>query len=176
MGLKDEDLQATRTPLLGFSSKLVYPKGRISLRVQVGGASKQADFPVVDVLSPYNIIMGRTWLHNMEAVPSSHHQKLKFPLENQSSRTEVVTVKGDPYMAKQCLMVMLPNETESSQVHMAKLDREAKLGDVGRAPTQKSVEDLTEVKLDLADPGRFFSTGKSAPQAREDRVTRPSVE
>ena len=31
--LKDEDLQATRTPLVDFSSKPVYPKGKISLRV-----------------------------------------------------------------------------------------------------------------------------------------------
>ena len=36
MGLKDEDLQAARTPLVG----------RISLRIQVGGASMQADFLV----------------------------------------------------------------------------------------------------------------------------------
>ena len=31
--LKDEDLQTARTPLVGFSSKAVYPKGKISLRV-----------------------------------------------------------------------------------------------------------------------------------------------
>ena len=51
MGLKDEDLQAARTPLVGFISKPVYPMGRISLRVIVGGASMQADFLMVDVPS-----------------------------------------------------------------------------------------------------------------------------
>ncbi|XXG77286.1 hypothetical protein AAC387_Pa08g1466 [Persea americana] len=71
--LKDEDLQIARTPLIGFSSKPVYPKGKISLRVQVGGASRQVDFLVVDLPSPYNVIMGRTWLHGMEAVPSTRH-------------------------------------------------------------------------------------------------------
>ncbi|XXG89796.1 hypothetical protein AAC387_Pa12g1715 [Persea americana] len=70
----------------------------------------------------------------MEAVPSTRHQKLKFPLENHSGRTEVVTVKGDQHMAKQCLMVVLPGKAESSQVHMAELDRETELGDVSRAP------------------------------------------
>ncbi|XXG54906.1 hypothetical protein AAC387_Pa03g2674 [Persea americana] len=69
LGLKDEALQAARTPLVGFSSKPVYPKGKISLRVQVGGACRQVDFLIVDVPSPYNVIMGRTWLHSMEAVP-----------------------------------------------------------------------------------------------------------
>ena len=38
--LKDEDLQLTHTLLVGFSSKPVYPKGKISLKVLVGGASK----------------------------------------------------------------------------------------------------------------------------------------
>ena len=33
MRLKEEDLQAARTPLVGFSSKPVYPKGRISMKV-----------------------------------------------------------------------------------------------------------------------------------------------
>ena len=52
MGLRDEDLQVARTPLVGFSSKPVYPKGKISLKVQVGGASMLADFLVVDAPSP----------------------------------------------------------------------------------------------------------------------------
>ena len=95
----------------------------------------------------------------MEAVPSTHHQKLKFPLENQYGRKEVITVRGDQHMARQCLTAMLPGEAESSQVHMAELDREAELRDVGRAPMQKSIEDLTEVRLDPADPERFFLLG-----------------
>ena len=93
----------------------------------------RADFLVVDVPSPYNVIMGRTWLHSMEAMPSTHHQTLKFPLENESGRVEVITVKCDQHMAKQCLMAVLPGEAESSQVHMVELDKEAELEDVSRA-------------------------------------------
>ena len=100
MGLKEEGLQATRTPSVGFSSKPVYPKGRISLKVQVGGASMLADFLVVDAPSPYNAIMGRTWLHSIEAIPSTRHHKLKFPLENENGRVEVIMVRGDQHMAK----------------------------------------------------------------------------
>ena len=79
MGLAEEDLQEARIPLIGFSAKPVYPKGKITIKVQVEGASLFADFLVVDAPSPYNAIVGRTWLHNMEAVPSTYHQKLKFP-------------------------------------------------------------------------------------------------
>ncbi|XXG81436.1 hypothetical protein AAC387_Pa09g2071 [Persea americana] len=167
LGLKDEDLQACRTPLVGFSSKPVYPKGRISLRVQVGGACRQVDFLVVDVPSPYNVIMGRTWLHSMEAVPSTRHQKLKFPLENRSGRAEVITVKGDQHMARQCLLAVLSDEAGPSQVNVTELDREAELEDVGRAPAQKSIEDLTKVNIDPADPDRFFLVGSQLPETEK---------
>ena len=59
-------------------------------------------------------------------------------------------------MAKQCLLAIQPGEAESSQVHMAELDRVAELGDVGRAPAQKSIEDLIEVKITL--PTRIDSS------------------
>ena len=59
-------------------------------------------------------------------------------------------------MAKQCLMAMVPGETETTQVHMAKLDREAELEDIGRAPEKRSIEDLTEVRIDPNDPERYF--------------------
>lgn len=124
LGLKEDDLQESHTPLIGFSSKPIYPKGRVSLKVQTGGASRQADFLVVDVPSPYNAIMGRTWLHSMEVVPSTHHQKLKFPLEKGDGRIEVVTLRGDQEMAKHCLMAVAPGEAKPSQIHMAELEAE----------------------------------------------------
>ena len=69
----------------------------------------------------------------MKAVPSIRHQKLRFPLESQSGQIELITVRGDQHMAKQCLIVVLLGEAKSSWVHMAELDREAKLEDIGRA-------------------------------------------
>ena len=74
----------------------------------------QADFLVVDVPSPYNVIMGRTWLHSMKVVPSTCHQKLKFPLESGNGRIEVIMVRGNQHMAKQYLIAVLPSEAESS--------------------------------------------------------------
>ena len=73
-------------------------------------------------------------------------------------------------MARQCLLAMLPGEAESSQVHVAELDREVKLGDVGRAPAQKSIEDLTEVRIDPADPDRFFLVGSQLPEPEKTQL------
>ncbi|XXG39835.1 hypothetical protein AAC387_Pa01g0695 [Persea americana] len=53
---------------------------------------------------------------------------------------------------------------------MAELDREAKLGDVGRAPAQKSIEDLTEVKINPANPDRFFLIGSQLPEPEKTEL------
>ena len=55
----------------------------------------------------------------MEAVPSTRHKKLKFPLKNENDRVEVITVRGDQHMAKQCLMAVVLGDAETTQVHMA---------------------------------------------------------
>ncbi|XXG46405.1 hypothetical protein AAC387_Pa02g1265 [Persea americana] len=73
-------------------------------------------------------------------------------------------------MARQCLMAVLHGEAESSQVHVAELDREAELGDVGRAPTQKSIEDLTEVRINPADPNKFFLIGSQLPEPEKTEL------
>jgi hypothetical protein len=43
--------------------------------------------------------MGRDWLHRMKAVPSTLHQKLRFP-----ARDGVMEVNGDQVVAKQCVL------------------------------------------------------------------------
>ena len=39
----------------------------------------EVDFIVVDAYSPYTAIVARPWLHTLEAVSSTLHQKVKYP-------------------------------------------------------------------------------------------------
>ena len=119
---------------MGFSSLLVYPKGKVNLKVKVNDAYVKVEFIVVDVPSPYNAIMGQTWLHNMQVVPSTHHQKFKFPLENGKGKVKVTTVKGDQISAKQCLMAATLGGKKAKQVQMAEVKNESELEQVGREP------------------------------------------
>uniref|UniRef100_A0A2N9GLC3 Integrase catalytic domain-containing protein n=1 Tax=Fagus sylvatica TaxID=28930 RepID=A0A2N9GLC3_FAGSY len=43
--------------------------------------------------------MGRRWLHRLKAVPSSLHQKLRFPND-----FDIMEIKGDQVASKQCIM------------------------------------------------------------------------
>ena len=58
-----------------------------------------ATFIVVNSFSPYMVILGRSWIHAMGAIPSTLHMKVKF-------RTErgVATVRGNQKIARQCLI------------------------------------------------------------------------
>ena len=73
INLKPEILTAYSSPLVSFESKIVVPKGQIRLPVQTGPDVVEVDFIVIDAFSPYTAIIGRPWLHTLEAVSSTLH-------------------------------------------------------------------------------------------------------
>ena len=79
LNLKPEDLTAYDSPLVSFNGKVVIPKGQIRLPVQVGSEMVEVDFIVVEVYSPYTVIVARPWLHALGAVFSTLNQKVKYP-------------------------------------------------------------------------------------------------
>uniref|UniRef100_A0A2N9GEV7 Uncharacterized protein n=1 Tax=Fagus sylvatica TaxID=28930 RepID=A0A2N9GEV7_FAGSY len=110
-GLKQSDLQPYDAPLFGFSGESIRPMGRITLNVHTGPISLETEFVVIDVPSPYTAIMGRRWLHRLKAVPSSFHQKLRFPTD-----FGIMEIKGDQVASKQCIMAAVKqNPPESKQ-------------------------------------------------------------
>nr|XP_009597619.1 uncharacterized protein LOC104093561 [Nicotiana tomentosiformis]XP_016496920.1 PREDICTED: uncharacterized protein LOC107815801 [Nicotiana tabacum] len=65
--------------LTGFNLASVTTRGEILLPTNAKGVTKSTLFEVVDGDIGYNIILGRPWLHDMKAIPSTYHQLLKFP-------------------------------------------------------------------------------------------------
>nr|GFC04770.1 reverse transcriptase domain-containing protein [Tanacetum cinerariifolium] len=78
-------LDSATTPLLGFSDEISWPLGQISLMVSFGdgvhSTSTTMNFMVVKSPSPYNGIIDRPVLRKIQAVPSTTHEMLKFPIE-----------------------------------------------------------------------------------------------
>ncbi|XP_070045381.1 uncharacterized protein [Nicotiana tomentosiformis] len=62
----------------GFNLASVTTRGEILLLMNAERVMKITLFEVVDVYMGYNIILGRPWLHEMNVVPSTYHQLLKF--------------------------------------------------------------------------------------------------
>ena len=99
LNLKPEDLSPYDSPLVSFEGKIVIPKGMIRLPVQTDSDVVEVNFIVVDAYSPYITIVARPWLHALGAVPSTLHQKVKYP-----SGGQVKEIIGNQGMARQCMV------------------------------------------------------------------------
>ncbi|XP_062099864.1 uncharacterized protein LOC133805718 [Humulus lupulus] len=79
MGIDESKIIKQTTILIGFSGEQKNTLGEIKLPVYAEGVNLCTRFLVVDSMSAYNVILGRPWIHEMEAVPSTYHQVLRFP-------------------------------------------------------------------------------------------------
>ncbi|GKE35200.1 hypothetical protein Tco_1454522 [Tanacetum coccineum] len=75
-------LMQTHTELVGFSGEQLLPMGKIELEVMFGSEGlcrrTMMKFTVVQASSPYNIILGRTGMRELRAIPSTTHAMMKF--------------------------------------------------------------------------------------------------
>ena len=78
---------------------MVILEGQISLLVNMEGKEMMVIFIVVTSFSSYTMILGRTWIHAMGAVPSTLHVKVKF-----CTKQGIAVVKGNQQMARQYLV------------------------------------------------------------------------
>ena len=102
LNLRAEDLTPYNSPLVSFEGKVIIPKGQIRLPMQTGSEMVEVDFIVVDAYSPYTAIVVRPWLHTLEAVSSTLHQKIKYP-----SKRQIEDILGDQTMAHQCMVAAI---------------------------------------------------------------------
>ncbi|GJT42109.1 hypothetical protein Tco_0941974 [Tanacetum coccineum] len=95
------------TPLVGFSGKIIWPLGQRSLLVKIGdeehSTSAWMNFMVVRSPSPYNGIIGRPRVRRIQAVQSTTHGMLKFPVAGGT-----VTLRSSMIIPLECTMVSGP--------------------------------------------------------------------
>ncbi|KAI5420416.1 hypothetical protein KIW84_044275 [Lathyrus oleraceus] len=64
--------------------------GEVELPIQIGSQTFNTVFYVIDISPSYNCLLGRPWIHNVGAVSSTLHQKIKFPVNER-----IITVCGE---------------------------------------------------------------------------------
>ena len=97
MQVDESKLSHRTTTLTGFSGEQKSTLGEIVLPVYAQGVNLYINFLVLDCRSPYNAIMGRPWIHEMRAIPSTYHQMIKFP-----TKWGVREIKGEQRAAREC--------------------------------------------------------------------------
>ncbi|GJV28259.1 reverse transcriptase domain-containing protein [Tanacetum coccineum] len=104
--IKNQLVPAT-TPLIGFSSEIIWPIRQIQLLVKIGdedhSTSARMNFVVVRSPSPYNGIIGRPGVRKLQVVPSTTHGMLKLPVEG-----GVITLKSSKLVPLECVAVSGP--------------------------------------------------------------------
>ncbi|CAA0825719.1 Unknown protein, partial [Striga hermonthica] len=100
----DIELSPLHTSLFGFNGSEVAPLGEATLAVVLGEGDlrkvKMVRFVVVDVESAYNVILGRPALNAFQAVLSTYHMKLKFPVGD-----KVGEARGDQRLSRTCYQI-----------------------------------------------------------------------
>jgi hypothetical protein len=83
MGISHSLLKPSDNPLYGFGGKGTFPVGKIELPLSFGVApnarSEQITFDIVDMVYPYNAIMGRGSINKFEAAIHGLYLCMKIP-------------------------------------------------------------------------------------------------
>nr|GEY49463.1 reverse transcriptase domain-containing protein [Tanacetum cinerariifolium] len=114
--IKSQMVPAT-TSLTGFSGETIWPLGKLRLLVTIGDANHSTkawmNFMVMKSMSPYNGIIGRPSLKAIQAVPSTVHGMLKFPVEG-----GIATIRNTILIPTECASVttssVIPREERTS--------------------------------------------------------------
>ncbi|XP_074290559.1 uncharacterized protein LOC141617274 [Silene latifolia] len=97
MKIKEDQITKKFSVLVGFNGETRNTLGEIYLPTYVKGVVSYERSGVLDCLSSYNVILGRPWIHNLKAVPSTYHQCVKIPTE-----WGIATIKGEHKSAQEC--------------------------------------------------------------------------
>ncbi|GJV70383.1 reverse transcriptase domain-containing protein [Tanacetum coccineum] len=106
--IKNQMVPAT-TSLTGFSGETIWPLGQLRLLVTIGDADHSTrawmNFMIVRSLSPYNGIIGRPRIREIQAVPSTAHGMLKFPVNG-----GILTIRSTILIPAECATVVTSSE------------------------------------------------------------------
>ncbi len=64
--------------------------GDIDLPLQIGACTFNVTFQVMNIEPAYTMLLGRPWIHSVNAIPSTLHQKIKYIVDG-----KIITVRGE---------------------------------------------------------------------------------
>jgi len=85
----------TQSHMYGFDRNETHSSGTVAIPVHADAYTIIMEFYVVDVESPHNAILKRSWLYMMKVVPSTYHQLVQYP-----TPTGTTDIRGDQAISK----------------------------------------------------------------------------
>ncbi|KAH7866151.1 hypothetical protein Vadar_016306 [Vaccinium darrowii] len=90
VGVPPESIKPSNQCVKGYDNSKRNVVGCVTLIVEVEALKQEVEFFVMDIPATFNLLLGRPWLHETRAVPSTLHQKVKFVVDG-----KVITMLGD---------------------------------------------------------------------------------
>ena len=88
LGLSIEDFVPIDQHVRAYDNNRREVLGTVTLELIIGSMIKKVKFQVLKIASCFNMLLGRPWIYDIKAIPSSLYQK--FPHEG-----AIVTIHGD---------------------------------------------------------------------------------
>ena len=82
VGLAAVDLKPSEVVIKAYDDTRRPVEGTFRALVKIGPIEAWVDLYVIDILVTFAILLGRPWFHPWGGVPSTLHQKIKFPHED----------------------------------------------------------------------------------------------
>jgi hypothetical protein len=171
MGISHNLLKPSDNPLYGFGGKGTFPVGKIELPLSFGVApnprSEQVTFDIVDMVYPYNAIMGRGYINKFEAAIHRLYLCMKIP-----GPQGAITVYGNQQAAHNIERDFIPGQRN---VHCLTAQREvpesASLAAKEHDKAQlQSNDGIKTVPLDQARPKQTVTISEDLTSHDEERL------
>nr|GEW59130.1 reverse transcriptase domain-containing protein [Tanacetum cinerariifolium] len=148
----------TTTSLTGFSGETIWPLGQLRLLVTIGDTDHSTrawmNFMIVRSLSPYNGIIGRPRIREIQALPSTAHGMLKFPVNE-----GIVTIHSTILIPSECTSVITSSAVPKEEgtrpkkfkvaLHLYFLDQEVAIGGTLSAKRLTELCSILKKNLDI---------------------------
>ena len=157
LGLEEKALIRKAISLVRFSREVKETTGEVVLPVHAEEVSLSTRLLVVSCHSPYNVILGRAWIHGMGAAPSTLHQTIKFP-----TPWGVQGIRGDQETNHRCYQVTLKKQIEAAPPPQIK-------SQVSHTE-EPEVEDMDDVPLVEGISTRNLKIGSKLPEGLRRRL------
>jgi hypothetical protein len=154
MGISHNLLKPSDNPLYGFGGKGTFPVSKIELPLSFGVApnarSEQITFEIVDMVYPYNTIMGRGSINMFEAIIHGLYLCMKIP-----GPQGAITVYGNQQAARNIERDFVPGQRN---VHCLTAQREAP------EPTSLIAKEHEKAQLQSNDGTKTVPLDQSTPK------------
>ncbi|RVW92641.1 hypothetical protein CK203_041590 [Vitis vinifera] len=78
LGFSPADFKASTQTIKAYDGTQRTVMGTLNTRIMIGPVSYSIVFQVLRIQSSFNLLLGRPWIHEAGAIPSSLHQEVKF--------------------------------------------------------------------------------------------------